>query len=140
MVKKPGSTPVAFVPFQRYLLSVYSRVTPPIILSWFGYNHPFDLSWGKKRAGFILDCSCYPSVVTEIFLLLFSSFADAKKCLNRAHEESCNFDQSSSKATMFGDDNPFCENGKDPLRSGVNGGQGTILFLFITSIAFLVGP
>ena len=41
---------------------------------------------------------------------------------------------------MFGDDNPFCENGKDPLRSGVNGSQGTILFLFITSIAFLVGP
>lgn len=68
---------------------------------------------------------------------IFSAFAEAKKCLNKAHEGKCNFDESTQKAAMFDEDNPFCESGKDPQKSGVSWAQATILEVFISSIVVL---
>ena len=67
----------------------------------------------------------------------FSAFAEAKKCLNKAHEDSCMFDESTLKAAMFDEDNPFCENGKDPQKSGVSWAQAKTLPLFISSMVVL---
>ncbi|KAL9954000.1 hypothetical protein ACROYT_G041487 [Oculina patagonica] len=66
-----------------------------------------------------------------------SAFAEAKKCLNKAHEGKCNFDESTQKAAMFDEDNPFCESGKDPQKSGVSWAQATILEVFISSMVVL---
>ncbi|PFX25814.1 uncharacterized protein LOC111329841 [Stylophora pistillata] len=85
--------------------------------------------------------SIYSNSVEKKSQEVCTSFAVAKKCLNKVHEESCNFDESTLKAILFNDENPFCENGKDPLKNGVNGAQATIPFLFVISIVFsLVAP
>lgn len=68
---------------------------------------------------------------------VFSAFAEAKKCLNKAHEDSCNFALSTRQAAEFDEDNPFCENGKDPQKSGASWAQVTTLPLFISSFVEL---
>jgi len=66
-----------------------------------------------------------------------NAFSDAKKCLNKAHQEFCTFDEDTEKAAMFGDENPFCEGGKDPLKSGADSAsaRAAILGLSVYRIA-----
>lgn len=55
-----------------------------------------------------------------------TAFAEAKKCLNKAHKDSCSFDEETLKAATFDDENPFCEDGKDPKQKSGAGGAGAL--------------
>ena len=58
-------------------------------------------------------------------------------CLNDAHRKSCPFSEEAQQAAAFGIDNPFCEGGKDPKKSGADGtsAQAAMVLLFVYSIA-----
>ena len=62
----------------------------------------------------------------KLLIFVFRAFAEAKKCLNKAHKDSCSFDEETLKAATFDDENPFCEDGKDPKQKSGAGGAGAI--------------
>lgn len=68
-----------------------------------------------------------------------SAFSDVKKCLNKEHQQYCEFNEETKKAAEYGDENPFCEGGKDPQKGGAGSASaGALAFLlFIYSIAML---
>lgn len=49
-----------------------------------------------------------------------SAFLVAKRCLNKAIQDNCAFNEATVSAVMFDNENPFCEGGKDPQTAGAN--------------------
>lgn len=66
-----------------------------------------------------------------------NAFAEAKRCLKKAHNDTCNFALSTRQAAMFDEDNPFCASGKDPQQSAASWVQVITLPLLISSLAGL---
>ncbi|XP_029201897.2 uncharacterized protein LOC114966267 [Acropora millepora] len=60
-----------------------------------------------------------------------SAFSEAKKCLNKATQDYCVFNEATMKAAMFDNENPFCEGGKDVLRTEADGKKANAATLFV---------
>lgn len=60
-----------------------------------------------------------------------SAFSEAKKCLNKATQDYCVFNEATMKAAMFDSENPFCEGGKDVLRTEADGKKANAATLFV---------